>query len=61
MDPTSTPNPSQYMAENLDFQDFADSENMVVVLPESGVWNMMGMESFMANRRWYFRARFGSL
>ena len=32
--------------ESLDFQDFADSENMVVVLPESGVWNMMGMEFF---------------
>ena len=47
MDPSSTPNPSQYMADNLDFQEFADSENMVVVLPESGIWNMMGMEFFL--------------
>ena len=47
MDPGSTPNPSSYMAESLDFQEYADSENMVVLLPESGVWNMMGMEFFL--------------
>ena len=47
MDPSSTPNPSQYMAENLDLQEFSDAENMVVVLPESGIWNMMGMEFFL--------------
>ena len=47
MDPSSTPNPSKYMADNLDLQEFADAENMVVVLPESGIWNMMGMEFFL--------------
>jgi poly(3-hydroxybutyrate) depolymerase len=47
MDPSSTPNPSQYMAESMDLQEFADAENMVVVLPESGIWELLGMTFFL--------------
>jgi poly(3-hydroxybutyrate) depolymerase len=47
MDPGSTPNPTGYMANAMDLQEMADEHNAVIVLPQSRVWSMLGMEFFM--------------
>lgn len=47
MDTTSTPVPTEYMAEALDMQSLADQYGAVVVLPESPVQAMLGYEFFL--------------
>jgi len=47
LDTVSTPNPTQYMANALGLQAFANEERAVIVLPQSGVLERMGYEFFM--------------
>lgn len=47
MDPTSTPNPTGYMANALNFQSLADEYNALIFLPESTIWNLAGQEFYL--------------
>ena len=47
LDPGYTPNPTGYMANALNFQALADEYNALILLPESRIWSMAGMEFFM--------------
>lgn len=47
MDPASTPVPTEYMAEALDMQALADAYGALVVLPESPVMEMLGIQFFL--------------
>ncbi|MCK6506035.1 hypothetical protein L6R53_22080 [Myxococcota bacterium] len=47
MDPASTPQPGEYMATALGLQDLADEHGAVVILPESGVVEMLGLSFFL--------------
>lgn len=47
MDPASTPQPTEYMATALGLQDLADEYGAVVILPESPVESMFGLEFYL--------------
>ena len=40
-------NPTELMSRSLDLQDLATERNSVVILPESKLWELMGMEFYL--------------
>lgn len=47
MDPGSTPQPTEAMADALQIQQLADAYNAVVVMPESGTYDLLGFSFFL--------------
>jgi len=47
MDPTSTPDPTGYMADALDLQQVADDNGAVIVLPEAPIQDMLGIQFYL--------------
>lgn len=45
MDPSY--NPTEYMAQALNFQELADTHNALIFIPESPIWDLMGQEFHM--------------
>jgi poly(3-hydroxybutyrate) depolymerase len=47
MDPGSTPEPTEYMAEGLGLQRLANQENLIIMLPESKTMDLLGFRFFL--------------
>ncbi|NOY27882.1 MAG: hypothetical protein GXP62_18615 [Oligoflexia bacterium] len=47
MDPTQTPDPTEYMATALDMQGVADENGVVILLPEAPILEMLGYQFYL--------------
>jgi len=47
MDPSSTPEPTEYMVNGLDLQGLANTHNTVILVPEAPLLNLFGFNVFL--------------